>query len=37
MSSVTQRLIVVRMSASLSEGPTYTFSAVTPGANPVEY
>ena len=37
MSSVTHLLIVVRMSSSLSDGPTYTLSVVTPGANAVEY
>src|ERR1700759_298482 len=37
MSSVTHLLIVVRMSSSLREGPTYTLSVVTPGAKAVEY
>src|SRR3954451_17569735 len=35
--SVTQRLIVARMSSFDSDAPSYTFSWVTPGARPVEY
>src|SRR6201999_1894352 len=37
MSSVTHLLTVVRMSASSSDGPTYTLRVVTPGANAGEY
>src|SRR5689334_22735860 len=35
--SVTQRLIVARMSSLESVEPTYTYRSVTPGAIPVEY
>src|SRR3954452_6408097 len=36
-SSVTQRLIVARMSSLLKEAPSYTLTCATPGASTVEY